>query len=45
MMKSLIQRGFRRSRAAERLGWALLLMLTAVLVFSVIVGIHSLGAA
>ena len=44
-MKTFIQKGFQRSRAADRLGWILLAALTAVLVISVILGIRSLTPA
>jgi len=45
MLNTLIQKGFRRSRMANRLGLALLAALAAVLVISIVAGIHSLGAA
>lgn len=44
-MTNLIQRGFQRSRNANLMGMALLLVLTVVLILSVVVGIRGLGAA
>ncbi len=44
-MRSLIQKGFQRSRRADRIGMALLILLMATLLIAVIVGIRGLGSA
>lgn len=43
MAATLIQRSLRRGRVANRLGVALLLALSAVLIFSLLAGVKSLG--
>jgi len=44
MAAILIQRSLRRGRVANRLGVALLLALTAVLLLSLLAGVRSLGS-
>lgn len=43
-MRLLMRRDMRHSRRVERLGWVLVLTLTALLVISLYAGIRSLGA-
>lgn len=44
-MKILLDRDLRHRRRDDKLGWVLLVTLTALLVMSLLVGIHSLGSA
>ena len=43
-MKILLDRDLRHRRRDDKLGWALLLTLTALLLISLLAGIRSLGA-
>jgi hypothetical protein len=44
-MNTLFGKDLRHSRRAHRLGWILLVMLSAALLLSLLIGIRSLGAA
>ena len=43
-MKILIDRDLRHRRRDDKLGWVLLVTLTALLLISLLIGIRSLGA-